>query len=279
MSCRRGTGIARDQVGSDHRVHERVGSGAERVEARARHRVAGDHHRGSLVLDSVADAGVDRADGRWAPRSIRTPPSSNTTPSRCSRDVDRRLPGEVVVVGQPVGDVRAPARRAARRRRSCVPGGPITRSGAGAKVVTQRLVITSLRSVMWSLWRCVSTSAVSWLAVTADRRRPHEDTPAAVEQEGGAARADEGGRAGAERVDERAAGAEEGDLDHRHGSVIPTATMQRVLGSLRCRCRPDHPALAVVAPPRLARFRELLRLGRTMTDRRPTSRAGRSSSC
>ena len=38
------------------------------------------------------------------------------------------------------------------------------RSGDGAKVVTQRLVITSLRSVMWSLWRWVSTSAVSWLA-------------------------------------------------------------------------------------------------------------------
>ena len=30
----------------------------------------------------------------------------------------------------------------------CVPGGPMTRSGEGAKVVTQRLVITSLKSVM-----------------------------------------------------------------------------------------------------------------------------------
>ena len=69
---------------------------------------------------------------------------------------------------------------------------------------------------MWSLWRCVSTSAVSWLAVTPTAAARISTPAAAVEQEGGAARADEGGRPGPLRVDERAAGAEQGDLDHRH---------------------------------------------------------------
>ena len=58
---------------------------------------------------------------------------------------------------------------------------------------------------MWSLWRWVSTSAVSWLACDARRGRAHEHAPAAVEQERGPAGPHERGRSGPQRVDERAA--------------------------------------------------------------------------
>ncbi len=45
---------------------------------------------------------------------------------------------------------------------SFVPGGPMIRSGVGSNVVIHIAVITSLRSVMWSLCRCVMHTAVSW---------------------------------------------------------------------------------------------------------------------
>ncbi len=64
----------------------------------------------------------------------------------------------------------------------------------------------------------------------AGRGRAHQDTPAAVEQQRRAAGAHEGGRAGAQGVDERAAGAEQGDLDHAECSVIPTVRMQPLVG-------------------------------------------------
>ncbi len=49
---------------------------------------------------------------------------------------------------------------------ACVPTGPTTVSGVGANVMTHREVITSLRSVMWSLCRWVSSTARSWPAPT-----------------------------------------------------------------------------------------------------------------
>ena len=57
---------------------------------------------------------------------------------------------------------------------SAVPGGPMTGSGFGPIVVTQRVVMTSDRSVMWSLCRWVSSSAVrpaAWAPAAAARIR------------------------------------------------------------------------------------------------------------
>ena len=126
---------------------------------------------------------------------------------------------------------------------------------------------------MWSLCRWVSTSAVSWLAVDPDRGRAHEHAASAVEQERGAAGADEGGRAGPVRVDERAAGAEQRDLDHRRvlTHLLPQCNRHRLGHAPSYRVAmlgKAHPALAVIAPPRLARFRERLGLGRRRSDRR-----------
>ena len=53
-----------------------------------------------------------------------------------------------------------------------VPGGPMIGSGLGPIVVTQRVVMMSERSVMWSLCRWVSSSAVSpeaWAPAAAAR--------------------------------------------------------------------------------------------------------------
>lgn len=53
-----------------------------------------------------------------------------------------------------------------------VPTGPTMVSGVGSKVMTQRVVITSFRSVMWSLCRWVSTTArraPAWLPAPANR--------------------------------------------------------------------------------------------------------------
>ena len=119
---------------------------------------------------------------------------------------------------------------------------------------------------MWSLWRWVSTSAVSWLAVAPTAAARIEHAAPAVEQEGGAAGAHQRGRPGPLRVDERAPGAEQRDLDHPPSSDISAATMQPAPGSTTppsyrgAMLGKAHPALAVVAPPRLARFRERLGL-------------------
>ena len=79
---------------------------------------------------------------------------------------------------------------------------------------------------MWSLWRWVSTRAVSWFACTPDRRRAHQDAAAAVEEQRGAAGADERGRPAAAGSTSGLPVPSERDLDHAPCSVISTAIMQ-----------------------------------------------------
>ena len=86
--------------------------------------------------------------------------------------------------------------------------------GSGANVVTQRVMITSPRSAMWSLCRWVSSSAVKVVGADADRRGPLLHAAAAVDQERLPARAHQRRRSGPGGVGDRAAGAEQGDLDH-----------------------------------------------------------------
>ena len=79
---------------------------------------------------------------------------------------------------------------------------------------------------MWSLWRCVSTSTVSWFAWTPTAAARISTPRPQSNRKVTAARPHERGRSGTERIDERAAGAEQGDLDHGDGFVIPTAILQ-----------------------------------------------------
>lgn len=44
---------------------------------------------------------------------------------------------------------------------SRIPGGPKTESVAGCGLMTQCMVMTSFRSVRWSLWRCVTNTALN----------------------------------------------------------------------------------------------------------------------
>ena len=115
-----------------------------------------------------------------------------------------------------------------------VPGGPTIVKGVGVKVDTHRVVITSPRSVMWSLWRCVSRSALRPPARDADGRGAHEDAPTAVDEHGGAAGPHERRGPGPLRVGKGAPGAEEDDLDHE---VIPPRPTSARACSISPMCR------------------------------------------
>ena len=143
------------------------------------------------------------------------------------------------MVGQAVGDVRGQrGEQPVDHGRRC-PGGPMTRSGrgregrdpaAGDHVVEVGDVVA------------VEVGEHERGELVGGDRRPPPPASATPRPQSnrkrGAAGADEGGRPGALRVDERAAGAEQRDLDHGHGSVISTATMQPASAQaalLRCR--------------------------------------------
>ena len=83
------------------------------------------------------------------------------TPAVTSITVHRRAVVQVLDGGQCGTRCRARATRACGRQPTLrVPTGPTIVSGVSSNVITQRVVITSFRSVMWSLCRCVISTAV-----------------------------------------------------------------------------------------------------------------------
>ena len=109
------------------------------------------------MLHPIANCGLDRKvlgssrhDRRGAGREGR---------SRIDfGDLDLGFPGEVLVVREAVGEV-GPKGGEDRRDDVADAGGPKMRSVVRDSVRTQWVVMTSLRSVMWSLWRCVTNTA------------------------------------------------------------------------------------------------------------------------
>ena len=103
------------------------------------------------------------------------------------------------------------------RTSAAVPAGPKTASGDGWNDVIQRDVMTSLRSVVWSLCRWVRNSAAERAGAGAGGRGAHEDAASAVEEQVTGGRADERGGTGSQRVGERAAAAQD---DRLHGAPL-----------------------------------------------------------
>ena len=174
----------------------------------ARHGVAGDDHRPAAVVDPVADG---RADGRVV-GGRGGDPHRSLLEDHARLDLGdggRRSPGQVVVVGQAVADVRLQHRLDRPPAASAVPAGPYTGSGLGVNDMTHRMVKTSLRSVMWSLCRWVRNTARKAPAPEADGGGPHEHTPPAVEQQIADRGADQGRRPGPLGVGDRAAAAQD----------------------------------------------------------------------
>ena len=64
-----------------------------------------------------------------------------------------------------------------------VPTGPKTGRGLGSNDMTHRVVTMSLRSVMWSLCRCVRNNAAERPGARCHRCGAHQDTAPAVEQQ------------------------------------------------------------------------------------------------
>ena len=129
--------------------------------------------------------------------------------------VELRPPGQVGVVREPVSDVGAehgehPVDDLLRA------AGPKIGSGVGAGHMTQCVVTTSLRSVMWSLCRWVRSTASSMERQHTGRRRGACTTPRpASKRKMALPRPHERRRPGPVRVGKRVAGTEQRDV---HGS-------------------------------------------------------------
>ena len=117
-----------------------------RVEPRTGHGVAGDDHRVLTLVDPVADGRTDR--GVVGRR--RGDPHPALVEDDTLVDLGGhggRRPGEVLVMGEPVADVRL-QHGLGGPTSSPVPTGPTTVNGFGWNDVTHRVVTMSLRSVM-----------------------------------------------------------------------------------------------------------------------------------
>ena len=179
----------------------------------ARHGVAGDDDRHAVVVEAEPDARLDRlVVGRCARIAHRA-----GQVDRAVVDLDARRPrwscrgrrgGRCGSAMSGSSDARMWSTTAR------VPTGPTIVSGVGSNVMTQRVVITSLRSVMWSLWRWVSSTAERLRRAEPGRGEPHQHAAAGVDEVVLVAGRDQRRRSGTIGARHRAAGAEQGDGDH-----------------------------------------------------------------
>ena len=119
MSCSRGTGMAATRSARITVCTERVGALAQPVESVARHGVAGDDHRLPIVLHPEADARLHRpvvGGGRHDAHAALVEHDALEVLGHLHAGV----PAEVLVVGEPVGDVRGEGREdAVHDRAAC----------------------------------------------------------------------------------------------------------------------------------------------------------------
>ena len=201
-----------DEILADHGVHQGTRACGQLVEARARHGVAGEYHRCSVEFDPESDSRLD-----WSVigRS-RGDPHAVAGPHHALGDffhLDGGWFGDVGMMADPIADVRGQRveRRVDDRRGS---GWTDHRSGVRVKVVTHRVVMTSERSVMWSLCRCVRSRAEMLAAPTPTAAaRINVPRPQSTRNVC-AAGPHEGRGSGAVGVDNGTACTEKGDLDH-----------------------------------------------------------------
>ena len=200
------------EVGADHRVDQSVGSVAEAIEAVARHRVSGDDDDLTVVLDPVADRRVHRPMVGGSRHDAHAALVVHDALDLLGHD-HCRIPRQVLVVVEPVGDVRG--QRVEQ---------PVDNGGrAGGPEHAERLRLERGHPAAGD--HVVEVGDVVAVEVGQDQRRQltglhadrggsHQHAAAAVEQERGSTGSHEGGGPRPVGIDERAAGAEEDDLDH-----------------------------------------------------------------
>ena len=106
-----------------------------------------------------------------------------------------------------------------------MPTGPKTVSGFGVNDVAHRVVMTSLRSVTWSLWRWVRKTARNAPGPRQGAGRPQEHATAGVEEEVARRRAHQRGGSGPVGGRERTAAAQDHYLHVDHSSfAVPGAS-------------------------------------------------------
>ena len=202
MSWRRGARDHADDVVADHGLHVGRRAAAQVVEPRAGHAVAAEHHGGAVVVDAERDGRLDRPVVGGADAHGRRPDREVVA----GRDLDD-LDDRPLVRGRRGGRCgttrRARARRACRRPPPAAAAGRRRAAGRGAGLITQFVVMTSLRSVRWSLCRCVTSTASSIGGSTpAPARRITAPRPQSARMVA-LARAHERGRPGTVRVGDR----------------------------------------------------------------------------